>query len=432
MKQSKGIIKDINRINSSFRVRGLSSTTDDNGNVYILGQFFKDAFSNNIFLTNDQSGIFLAQANKNGQWRWASIIHIHSSFNDVRMSCDLICNRKNLYAAMVISNVETGVTEGLVVKTNLGGNINYKTIITGELVPTIRLSIDRKENVYIVNSYIGLLNLSDSVKLSSNSSNNQNTRGYIAKLDKNGEWLWARDISDDGDNNNSILNDIITKPDGNSYVTGLYIGNLDKSLRKCRNQKQIDLKHFILAKIETNGKWIHIKSFPNGIGTGLDIDQNENIYVTGGFIHNMKLDRLCSSSHGTNLFVSKINRHFKALWITTTKYDTNIFNGNINIAVADENIYIDGPFFKRITFGQKTLKPKQGLNNKFVAKLLTNGCWSWSLRISGGENSTSKDLSVNNFNQIYVTGGFRFKLVVKNRKEFTPITSLFVVKIINT
>jgi len=192
------------------------------------------------------------------------------------------------------------------------------------------------------------------------------------------------------------------------------------------------LSSLVIESSDSCGNWIRIKAFPNGEGTGIDLDRDKNLYVVGGFLNKLKLCGAHVDACGINIFVAKIDRNWRTEWVVTTRYDSESFSSAINIVVDnDNNSYIDGPFDQPISFNRKTLVPK-GSIDEFVAKVSPDGSWSSSIQISGAENtSSSKNIAVNNSDELYVTGSFGSKLVIDHMSEFGPTTSLFLAKIKN-
>jgi hypothetical protein len=440
---SSELISDqISRINSSQRVRGLSSITDENGNVYVLGQYFQNMFTDNIFLTTPESGIFLAQIDSKGVWKWATNIHEHTTANDVNMSCEIKYVHKHLYIAMVIVTSGPVPSEGFVVKTDRGGNIIYSTRFTGNLIQQIRLSLDKWDNVYIVNSYINKLVLTDKITLPEKpiTNNIDNQRGYVAKLDSKGNWVWARDVSAFSENDASNLNDIVTQPNGHSYVVGFFVGNAKLDDIEIPGSGIFEFREFLLAEIDSRGCWLRATSFQGGQGNGIAMDCDKNIYIIGGFFHKMKLggEVVCSKHKTTNLFVSKLDSCWRTDWIKFTKFEPEInndFGSTFNIILdPDNNSYINGMFDTPLRLGNIVLFPRGEDNNEFIAQLSPYGNWLWATQLSGIEASESQDLAIDPVNNLYLTGGFFTELVLgrcKSNKivEYSPdIGSLYLIR----
>lgn len=437
-------LRSVDRISSSQRVRGLSCTTDGDGNVYVLGQYFESMFADNIYLTTPDSGIFLAQMGSDGKWKWATTIHAHTSANDITMSCQVTYRQKYLYSAMVIRNPGTQNTEGFVIKTDRGGNVSYTTRFTGDLSNHIRIDVDRNGNAYIVNSYRGNLTLTNSIKLPKTAVTISQTtqtplnpnRGYVAKIGKNGIWIWARDISGCYDIDGSSLNDIVTKPNGNSYVVGSFNGTVILDDMVIKGSRDLAVQDFIMAEIGSGGFWIRAEACPGAVGMGIDMDTYKNLYVTGTFHHKIKFFGSCVESYGgTNLFVARVDKFWNAEWVVSTKFNNNQVSNNLDIIVDnDNNTYVDGVFDRPLVMGGKTLVPR-GSNDQFIAKLSPNGSWLWSEQISGNDLSSSKDLALGVTGGLYTTGGFNKELIVGEKctidshTEFAPgICTLYLLR----
>ena len=442
----KRTIENIYRINSMSRVKGLSVTTDSDGNTYVLGQFFRNMFAGNIYQESTESAVFIAQLSSgSGTWKWSTIIHEYSGDNNFTVSGEIIYHQGFLYSAIIIDN------RGLVVKTNRSGIVQYSKSFTGtNLESLIRISLDKADNLYLVNTFSGTLTFHPHTLSSVSMS------GYVTKVSPTGEFLWVRSVETGGslsstettENNigGSTLNDIVTSLDGTSYVIGRFTGTiiLGNMIVEGRLNNPMD---FLLAEIDTKGFWTRLKAFPNGQGTGIDRDKEGNLYIVGGFMNQFKLGGSKIKSEGINLFVAKLDTELLVDWVVSTKYDTDIARNVVNIVVDNNNnsdsnnnnSYINGFFNQPISFGHNVLTPPSANSNnnvceqegfktsEFVAKLSEEGNWLGSYQIDGIDSTAnSKNLAVND--SVWVTGGFGEKLEVKRETEYTPKTSLFLIQ----
>ena len=114
---------NLSRINSSSLSTGLCSTTDLEGNVYILGLFKENIFSNNIYLSNsDKNGIFIAPLGADGEWQWARKIFTYDSNSTVSLNFDILFHKGNIYAAGVADRLTVDITNDVLLPLNSFNN----------------------------------------------------------------------------------------------------------------------------------------------------------------------------------------------------------------------------------------------------------------------------------------------------------------------
>lgn len=425
----------ISRINSSKYSSGLASTTDNRGNVYVLGQFNENLFSGNIFLETSDASYFLAKMDKRGVWRWA-IKFIEKDMNDIGKTCNIFYRNNYIYCGGTFhlnnsNTINSNTITGFVLKTDLGGSIQYLTSIEGDINNIFSVSADNKGNAYIINNYYSGLVLSDTIKLgdtTTNTSEKTTTTGYVAKLNTEGSFVWAKDISyiDKNKTKTTILYDIITTRKGHSYVTGSVIcDNKINCKTNCGNNK-VNNK-IILAEIDSRGNLKYSAEYSNGTGTGIDIDDHNNIILTGYFSKCLEMGGKYIKGKNNNLFVAKLDCKWNAEWILSAKYNQTLIN-----VIADKNIYIYGMLYDKIKFGSELLVPtKDNLSySKFLTKISSNGHWVWAENISDVNINNGKDVSLYNEN-IYVTGTFNSKLKIINERDYTSLNTCYLGKIVN-
>ena len=453
----------LQRINSSKKSIGMCSISDLDGNVYIVGQFEDTAFSNNILLnteTASKSGIFIAQLDKNGEWTWARKILEYEGPIDISSNFDIKIIKNNIYIGGTVSSkftynvlikdfISTEDENGFICKFDKGGNIKYLTTFGGEkLGILVRLSVDGKDNVYYINSYQGRLNLTPTIVLPdllNLNSKQLSESAYIVKLDKKGDFVWAKDLSIPDDIRNiSFLEDIVTTKKGRSIVTGGYLGKiqLDDKILKCHdrysssdtcsyscdytltsdytdsetygdcNRREEGLGCFLMAEIDKHGCWVRERHFEGGRGLALSFDNCNNLILSGLFEKEYELGKRCykNQEEKVKLFVTKLDKNWVTDWFFSFVYNQENINMRINLVLDEcDDIYIGGEFEDPTRIGTDLLIAKNGIDN-FVFKLSSNGCFQWSFQITNVLETFS--LSVDPFGNIYIAIGFTNPLLV--------------------
>ena len=101
---------------------------------------------------------------------------------------------------------------------------------------------------------------------------------FVAKLDTNGNWLWAKNGgSTDGDQGKGVAID----GSGNVYVTGHYFGTCHMGSNTLSHQ---DGEDWFIAKLDTNGNWVwSTRMYGNyyDVGEAIDVNTNGDIAVVG-------------------------------------------------------------------------------------------------------------------------------------------------------
>ena len=150
-----------------------------------------------------------------------------------------------------------------------------------------RINIDNSGNIYVTGYTEGI-------------SDNGSFKGirdtFIAKLNSSGDSIWIRQLGDTYSEGNDVSIDNL----GNVYIVGYANGDFDGNLNKGESD-------IIVVKYDSNGtkKWSsQYGTFTNDYGTGVVIDTDKGIIITGYTSGSI----LGNSSFGQeDIFVMKLN-----------------------------------------------------------------------------------------------------------------------------
>ena len=226
---------------------------------------------------------------------------------------------------------------------------------------------------------------------------------FVAKMDINGNWLWAKQA---GGTDYHGGYGIAVDANGNSYVTGYFSGSATFGTTTLTSSGYEDI---FVAKLDINGNWLWAKQAggtSSDIGYGIAVDAYGNSYVTGYF-------KSSSCSFGTitltssgyeDIFVAKLDINGNWLWAKQAGGTSE--DGGTSIAVdANGNSYVTGSFKESANFGTTTLT-SSGSWDIFVAKIDHNGNWLWAKQAGGTDNDGGISIAVDDNGNSYVTGGF--------------------------
>jgi len=213
------------------------------------------------------------------------------------------------------------------------------------------------------------------------------------------DWLWA---SKAGGISSDRGEAITIDASGNTYVTGRFKGAATFGPHYLTGSGEDDI---FVAKLNTNGNWQWAtKAGGSGDDRGLSItiDAAGNTYVTGEFEVTATFGSHSLTSSGANdIFVAKLNTNGNWQW--ATKAGGIIYDQGNGIAIdSSGNTYVTGGFEVSATFGSYTLGGFGG----FVAKLDAAGNWQWVKQAGGNIDDKGFGITVDNSNNIYLTGIF--------------------------
>ncbi len=222
---------------------------------------------------------------------------------------------------------------------------------------------------------------------------------------------------------------VITDSEGNSYVTGTFRNTADFNNRRgvdtLRSYGQTDI---FLAKYDSSGKYlwsINMGGTGYDYGTGVALDAEGNIYVTGYFFGKatfdpLRRDTLTAGPGFNDIFIAKYNPEGQYKWAINMGGTGQNYGSGIAIASSGE-IYITGAFSGKTDFNPSIsiadtafltaypggiFNPNLGLD-VFVAKYDTAGRYLWAKRIgSEGNGDYGYDIAVDATGNCYVTGYF--------------------------
>ncbi|MFO7659852.1 MAG: clostripain-related cysteine peptidase, partial [Candidatus Cloacimonadaceae bacterium] len=335
------------RAGGSSYENGNAIAFDANGNSYITGEFVGSSitFGSTILYNSGNSDIFVAKLDADGNWLWAT-------------------NAEGTYDAHGYG-----------------------------------ISTDAVGNAYVIGYFSGNITFG-----STTLSCSYQTDLFVAKLDANGNWIWARKAMGTGfDYGCGISVDAV----GNAYVTGYFEGvSITFGGTTLTNSGNSDI---FVAKLDADGYWMWAKKAggpSNDKGMGISVDTGGNAYVTGDY-YSVSItfgSTTLTNSGYTDIFVAKLDAGGNWMWAKKAGGTSDDYGCGIS-ADADGNSYFTGFFNGNITFGSTTLTNSGGYDI-FVAKLDASGNWMWAKRAGGTDLDQVFGISVDAGGNAYVTGRF--------------------------
>jgi hypothetical protein len=276
------------------------------------------------------------------------------------------------------------------------------------------VAADNQGNVFYAGEFLGPVDFDPSpsnVTLTNNYSTLVNNNGYIAKLDSNGNLLWAHSILTDIQ---VFLHDMKLDAQGNIYIMGSAI-NFIPNLYYNNDTLDSIFGDFFM-KMDNDGNLIWVKtldyqgSFPP-IFNSFVIDVLDNIYLTGNFIDTVdfNFDTGVNNLYASDVsnFVLKINTNGDFIWVKNIGLSINfVFSNTSFIEVNLDGIdafYILGKNAPGCDIDPDT--STYILNNigNFIAKFDSAGHFLW---VNQYNNINPNYTAINTNGEVYCIGYF--------------------------
>jgi hypothetical protein len=422
---------------------------DNQGNVYTTGPFNDTVdFDPGIGVFNltapiGSGGVFVQKLDANGNFIWAKSFtssgYGNSSFDIVIDSQDNLIitgyfsGTADFDPSISTFNLISGSNYQDIFIWKLSNNGNFiwaKSLKTTSGFNSINeakgLTIDNLDNIFITGRFYNQVdfdpNLGTNILTDTGFSD-----AYILKLNSNGNLVWAKQLEGaSGSRGEDVKVDI----SGNVYITGYHSGQTDFDPGPNQllfNQNGTTYSDVFLMKLDSNGNLIWANTYNDGWGFEIQIDFNNNVYLTG-FIKNTtdfdpSINNYILNNSGTDevflLKVSEFNQFIAAIKFNSSGGIDN--NQPNDMFISDNKLYVTGKFFGITNFGTITQPRILNAVGQYDVFLISTDLNLNPLTANNfGSNDDDDGWCVVNKNcSIYLCGNFQ------NTMDFDPQTSVF-------
>ena len=235
--------------------------------------------------------------------------------------------------------------------------------------------------------------------------------GFIAKYDRNGNYVWSRQLKgNDGD----LCRNVVIDSTGNLYACGYSSSGLDFGSGTSATAN--GFYDAFLAKYNTNGNllWSKLIGGPGfDMGFNMAIDKSGSILFGGSFTGSAVFDAsnpngTINSSHSQeDAFISKFSSNGTFAWAKGFGSGAGIDLCNA-VAVDDSmNVYIGGYFYDTVRLnGSAVVGTHVAVHQSdmYLAKLKGNGDYVWSKSFGATGPDEIRDIYLDKRYNIYYTG----------------------------
>lgn len=205
---------------------------------------------------------------------------------------------------------------------------------------------------------------------------------FTSVYSQNPQWEWARTLGVSIDDNidasvEFFAPKVAFDSKGNMYVAGLFSDTMsfaDSVISTMRSGHEVDM---FVAKYSPNGEEIWIRNFGSSgtdFLTGITIDNQDNVYLTGGFDDTYLIvgDTTSISRGGMDCFLLSFTSDGNLYFLTTFGSDKDDLS--TDIASDGENIFVTGGYSGAnfYYFGEELSK-----RTFFIIKQNSKGIGSW-------------------------------------------------------
>jgi len=339
--------------------KGLEVALDDSGNILVTGVYYgTSSFGATTFTSSGPSDMFVAKLDNAGNWLWARSAGGYYSYEDI------------------ITEQSNGIA------TDTGGNVLISGVFCGQ-------------------ASFGPLSLTSYY---SHEFQNFNQDMFVAKLDPDGNWLWAvgslctgwaegRSLCADGNGNVCVVGHF-----GWQATFG------DTTLASVNNGYDI-----FVSKLSPEGNWLWSVA-ANGIGQDLGADiavgPGNTLYITGSFKHPLTFGATTLELQDVyRQLVAKLDSAGNWLWAVPLG-GLGTQNDDAFVAVDEAgNAYLTGVFKDSAPFGASTLT-SAGSYDAYAAKMDPTGNIQWALRAGGAGNDYGKGIGLDEIGKVRIAGFF--------------------------
>jgi len=381
-------------------------TTDNSGNSYVAGSFMGTVTFGDITLTSSGcNDVFITKLDENGNWLWTK--QAGGIYDDLGLGIATDssgnCYVTGCFGATITCGTTSLTSSGnfdvLIVKLDTNGNWLWAKQAGGANDDRgFSIAIDSSGNSYITGYFYDTATFGTTTLSSSGYEDI-----FIAKLDTNGNWMWAKQA---GGSSSEESYGIAIDSSGNSYVAGYFFGTTSLGTITLISNGLSDI---FIAKLDANGNWLWAKKAGGASddwGYCIATDSGGNCYVTGSFHSDASFGTIpLYSGINDGIFVTKLDELGNWLWAKKASGTGDVIGTGIATDISG-CCYVTGPFLSAATFGTTTLSTNMSSPDIFISKLDINGYWLWAKQAGGSSSEESYGIAIDNSGNSYVTGYF--------------------------
>ena len=290
------------------------------------------------------------------------------------------------------------------------------------------LCSDASGNLYVFGRFAGAIDFDPSANMNIHSTGSSTRNLYLAKYDSAHQLLWFKHLM--GSSNN-YANDIELDNNGNIVVCGSFVRDVDfdpSASQYVLNSTTYNNSDGFVAKYTPNGQLIWAKQVGGNSVDGAEalcIDNQNNIYITGGFSDTVNFTGSFSASSIISTgfqdpYLVKLDASGNFDWAFSIPGSGLPGYGMALELAHDGNVILGGVFNNTVDFDPSfSIAPLSTTGNldAFIAKYSTSGNYLWAKNFGSTYEDKLYDIAISSSGNIYTSGYFQ------STADFDPSSS---------
>jgi hypothetical protein len=404
-----------------------NSVIDQNSNVFVVGMF-----ENSLNVVN-QTGVytqkskghydvFVSKYDKDGNIKWTKTFggivldQVHSIAVDTSGFLyltgrfdDTVDFDPGPDTALLASK---GNSDLYILKLDNSGNYVWAKRIGGKEGVEIGeyIKIDNQNNIIITGTYYNVVDFDPGPGVAE-LTNLPNENIFILKLDKDGNFIWVKNMQS---TRYIVPSALAVDSDNNIFVAGRFEGVADldpgNNLYSIINNSKYEQSFY--TKLDKDGKFLWGKHLTFVTINQIKNDQLGQNFIFGYHVKNFSFstdtgDYTVNSDTFFHSYIIKFNKSGEFKWIKSFK---NVFCRSIEID-KECNVYSVGSIYDSVDLDPSQdsfiVKPK-GLGDAYMLKLDSNGNFIWGKQWGGASSNIIKTaISIDKLGNIFTVGMFK-------------------------
>jgi len=389
--------------------------TGPGGSTYLTGSFSGTVtFGTYTLKSAGGQDIFVAKRDAAGNYQW--LVQAGGDNEDIGASLALdasgnvyftgnFCSKVAAFGPTTLQQSNTNTHKTYVAKLSPTGqwrwavqaDADYRTL--NDLAAS--LAVDKSGNVYIAGQFDSLQLTLGNTTLTNTSNSDSDL--FVAKLNTNGQWLWA--VSGGG-TGLDFASGVAVDAAGNVYLSAYLEGKtstLGGTVLTSTGSGTV-----AVAKLSPTGTWQWLATASGTSSTcpfGIAVDDAGQAYVTGMFNAQTSFGTAVLQAVGGNdIFVARLSAAGTWQWATRGGSTTNEWAQAIALDKAG-NSYVAGHFMSAaINLGGTVLTNRSSAYDIFVGKLNAQGDWVGAASAGGGGDDFSQTVALDGQGGVYIGG----------------------------
>lgn len=417
---------------------GYSIGLDGAGNIYVTGPFTGTVdvdFGDGVYNLTAVGDVdtFVAKFDPSGNFVWGKKIGGTSDDRSFSIAVDA---NGNSYTTGRFSSIGADFDPGdatyplstsgsydiYILKLDTDGNFVWAKKMGGTNWEwPYNISIDSSSNVYTTGGFYGTGDFDPGAGIynlvSTGAGSAINDDVFISKLDKDGNFVWAKQLGGASCEWGAF---VFVSSTGDVYTTGGFRGTVDFDPGTgTYNLTSSGVSDIFISKLDSSGNFVWAKKVGgtgDDYGNGLDMDANNNIYITGNFSGTADFDpgagtnNMVSSGDYDN-FILKLDSSGNYVWSKKTGGSSGDWGYIIRTRLEEGNtyVYIGGTFSGTGDFnpGSDVYNlVSNGAYDNFIMKLDSSGALIWAHGFGGNYDDWLNYFVLGQGTDIYMAGSF--------------------------